>query len=470
MVGRIEELATLRRLQSSHKSEFVAIFGRRRVGKTYLIRYAFEDRFTFSLTGIANVGIEAQLVNFHTALLRSFPERLEDSPPKDWFSAFQLLISALESSLDEKKVIFLDELPWLHHPQSDFIAALEHFWNSWASARRDVLLLVCGSAASWMLSNLINNRGGLHNRITQLIHLQAFSLQECELFFQQKNIPFSRYQLMQLYMVLGGIPFYLELVEAGKSVAQNIDKLCFSPQGILRYEYDNLYASLFKGAHRHQAIVEAIAKKAIGLERSELLKLAKLSDGGTATTLLRELEVSGFIRKYAGFGKRNRQMLYQLSDAYSLFYLRFVKTSSELDKNFWINSIDSPEVKAWSGYAFEQLCLSHLDQIKEALGIRGVQSRTSSWMGEANGQKAQIDLVIDRRDEVINLCEMKFAKDKFEINKRYAEDLRRKVSIFRSVTETKKAIFLTLVSPYGLQAGLHQDSFQQIVTMEQLFA
>jgi len=470
MVGRKEELAVLHALDQAGKSAFLAVYGRRRIGKTFLIRHVFEGKFTFQVTGIANVGLQPQLANFYAGLVRHFPW-LEDKPmPADWFQAFQYLITALERSADVQKVLFLDELPWLDVPKAGFIPALEHFWNSWASARRDVLLIVCGSAASWMINNLINNRGGLHNRVTHRIQLEPFTLGECEAFLQQKSANYNRYQIVQLYMALGGIPFYLDLVDPGKSVAQNINDLCFSPRGMLRNEFDNLYASLFKNAGKHIAIIEALAKNAKGLERGELLKRAKFSDGGSATKTLRELEESSFIKKYPAFGKKDRYILYQLTDFYSLFYLKFIRDSSELDKNFWLNALDNPEVRAWSGYAFEQVCLAHLDRIKQALGISGVQTRSSAWIGESGGQKAQVDLVIDRRDQVINLCEMKFSMNVFEIDKRYAEDLRTKIGVFKSATQTKKAIFLTLITTFGVTPGGHAGGLvQNALTIEVLF-
>lgn len=470
IIGRKEELEILKSLEQSDESSFVAVYGRRRVGKTYLVRHVFDGKFSFYLTGIANVGLMPQLANFYAALVRYFPA-YEDKPmPDNWFQVFQLLIKALEESSDTHKILFFDELPWLDEPKSGFISALEHFWNSWASARRDVILVVCGSAASWMINNLINNKGGLHNRITHRIQLDPFTLAECETYLRQKGGAYSRYQIVQLYMVTGGIPFYLKSIHTGKSATQNINDLCFTPKGLLRNEFANLYASLFKNADKHVQIIEALAQKSKGMERLELLKLAKLSDGGSTTKILRELEESSFIKKYPAFGKSSRYVLYQLTDFYSLFYLKFIKNTSDLDKDYWLNAIDNPEIRAWSGYAFEQVCLYHLQQIKQALGIGGVQTRSSAWIGEANGQKAQIDLVIDRRDQVINLCEMKFSLSNFEIDKRYADELRSKINIFKSATKTQKAIFLTLITTFGLQSNSHSmDLVQNDLTLDVLF-
>lgn len=471
IIGRKEEISILQSLQKSDRSAFVAVYGRRRVGKTYLIRSFFEEKFTFQLTGIANVETEQQLTNFHSSLVRIFPEFEDNSLSKDWFQAFQQLITAVESlTQPKKKVLFIDELPWLDTPNSMFIPALEHFWNSWASTRNDIILVVCGSAASWMINQLINNTGGLYNRVTHPIQIEPFTLSECEAFFQAKSPGYDRYQLIQLYMVFGGIPFYLDFIDTRKSATQNINDLCFSTKGRLRNEFQKLYASLFKKADKHIAIIEALAQKAKGFERDELLKTAKLSNGGNTTAILRELEESSFITKYNTFGKAKNNAIYQLTDFYSLFYLKFIKKTSLFDDNFWINGIDTPEIRAWSGYAFEQVCLSHTAQIKRALGIAHVQTQTSGWIGIDGNNKAQIDLIIDRRDQVINLCEIKFSINSFTIEKDYAENLRKKIGVFKDATKTTKALWLTFITTNGLtQNSYSQSLVNQSLTMDDLF-
>lgn len=471
IIGRKPEIALLKSLETLDRSVFMAVYGRRRVGKTYLIRNVFADGFAFHLTGIANVGTAQQLSNFHSALVRHFPQ-MEDKPvPGDWFQAFQNLITALEGLPPEgKKRIFLDELPWLDTPGSMFISALEHFWNSWASARQDIVLIVCGSAASWMVSQLINNTGGLYNRITHRIQLEPFTLAECEAFFKAKSPGFGRYQLLQLYMVFGGIPFYLEAIDPSRSASQNINDLCFSPRGNLRGEFNRLYASLFSRPERHVAVVEALAKKSQGMERDALLNAAKLPNGGNATMVLNELEESHFIRKYMAFGKNKNKAIYQLADFYSLFYLKFMKEINPYDEDFWLNGLDKPDIRAWSGYAFEQVCLAHLPQIKSALSIAGVQTRSSAWSGSTGSEKAQVDLVIDRRDQVINLCEMKFSIQPFTIEKAYADALRRKIGLFKELTKTQKAIWLTFITTFGLHDNQHaRELVHNSITMDALF-
>lgn len=470
IIGRRKELKLLHDLKQKGSSSFVAVFGRRRVGKTFLIRNAFDNQFTFQLTGLGKGGLKKQLNNFYAAFAKLMPSGTEVPFPKDWFWAFQQLSDWLESLPTGQKVIFLDELPWFDTPQSGFVSALEHFWNSWASARRDILLIVCGSAASWMLHNLINNRGGLHNRVTHRIRLEPFTLAECAAYFRQKSAVYGHYQLVQLYMVTGGIPFYLEQVDTGKSIPQNINDLGFLADGFLRTEFDNLYASLYRNADRHIAVVEALAKKTKGMSREELLLKASLSAGGSSTKVLKELEESGFIRKYQAYDKKEKSAIFQLADFYSLFYLRFIQNTSPLDNQNWISGLDSPEYRAWSGYAFEQVCLAHIDQIKQALGISGVQTATSAWMGEKDGQKAQIDLVIDRRDQVINLCEMKFSIQPFSIDKAYSDVLRNKIGLFKAITATNKAIFLTMITTFGLVRNDHAMTLvQNDLSMEILF-
>lgn len=470
LIGRKKEVVLLNKLREIKKSSFVAVYGRRRVGKTFLIRQVFSNQFDFSLTGMANVSMQQQLANFHVALNKHDPASNEKEIANNWFTAFQQLTAILETKKQNQKVIFLDELPWLDTAQSNFIPALEHFWNSWAAARNDILMIVCGSAASWMINKLINNKGGLHNRITHRIKLEPFSLKECEEFFKSKSAVFDKYQLIQLYMTMGGIPFYLDQVDTGRSAAQNINRICFEPEGILRTEFNNLYKSLFNNAEKHISIIEILSKKAKGLTREEIINGAKLTSGGSTTRILNDLEESNFIRKYSPFEKKEKNSLYQLVDFYSLFYLKFIKNASVLDENIWINGLNSPEQRTWSGYAFEQVCLAHLKEIKNALGISGVQTTSSSWVNRNSKKGVQIDLIIDRKDQVINICEMKFSINPFTIDKKYAEILRNKIGIFSEETQTRKAVFLTMITTFGLNKNQYSTSLvQNDLSMDILF-
>ena len=474
IIGRKNELETLERLYTSRKSEFLIVYGRRRVGKTFLIDQKFDEQFSFRMSALANATGEQQLVNFQTIFNASSGTLpILENAPKNWFDAFQSIIKLVSADTRSRKVIFFDELPWFDTHGSDFIIALEHFWNNWAARRSDIFLIGCGSAASWMVNKLILNRGGLHNRITERILLQPFTLKETEAFMQSKGVFFDRYQLLELYMAMGGIPFYLDNVLINRSVAQNIDRMFFTPGAILNIEYIALYRSLFNRYEKHVIIVEALAEKSKGLTRSELIAATKLSDGGSTSNILDELEHSGFIQRYLPFGKTKRDALYQLIDPYTLFYLTFVKDAKAKGSGAWLAQADSPKWRAWSGYAFEYICSYHIDAIKKRLGISGVYTEISTWRSqskEIGTQGAQIDLVIDRNDRVINICEIKFSMDVFSITKSYADNLRNKLMAFRNETGTKKTLFLTLITTYGLKQNAHsQQLVNDTLDMSALF-
>ncbi len=451
ITGRQKELETLDRLHKSKKSEFVMVYGRRRVGKTFLVSRKFEDRFTFRITALANATTKAQLQNFHN-YLSLFDSNVEKKPvPENWLAAFQLLIRFLSKSKDKKKVLFFDELPWFDTHGADFLMGLEHFWNGWAAYRSDLLLICCGSAASWMIKNLLRDKGGLHNRVTERIRIEPFTLSETEAFLKAKGATYDRYQLLELYMAMGGIPFYLENIQVNRSVAQNIDRLFFITGGLLHEEYFDLYRSLFKNYTRHVAIVEALARKTIGLSRKEIVRQSGIKEGGNLSVVLHELEQSGFIKKYFPFGKSARDGLYQLSDPYTLFYLTFVRHSKAQGEGAWLSRLGHPKWRAWSGYAFEQICRYHTNNIKKHLGISGVYTEISTWRSKRSKGGAQIDLVLDRNDRVITICEIKFSESVFTISKSYAERLKNKLDVFKEETGTKKTLFLTLISTFGLK-------------------
>ncbi|MEM9888842.1 MAG: ATPase [Bacteroidota bacterium] len=419
---------------------------------------------------MANATTEQQLFNFDTTL-RKQSNLVFDTDSKNWLVAFQRLIEHLENqSSNEKILIFFDELSWFDTKGSDFIMGLEHFWNSWATNRKDVLLIVCGSAASWMINVLMNNNGGLHNRITQKMKLEPFNLQETAAMLLSKQCQFEQYQITQLYMVLGGIPYYLDAVEPHWSVPQNIQALLFDKSGLLKNEFFNLYRSLFRKYEIYESVVEVLSSKNEGLNRSEIIKLADIPSGGTLTKVLLNLEESGFITSYVALDNKQKNVIYRLSDYYTAFYFRFLKKGKYQGQNAWLNLIDSPTQRTWQGFAFEQICLDHVWQIKKALGISGVQSNNVTWRGSTAIKSAQIDLLIDRRDQVINLCECKFSLDTFLIDKEYAEKLRSKIATFKTVSKTRKSVFLTMVTTYGTAKNQYANLLvRNEVTMNDLF-
>ena len=469
LIGRNKEREELLGLLDKDESQFCAVYGRRRVGKTYLIKETFENHFAFYHTGVANAPKKEQLTEFRESLRKAGLKRCKQ--PRTWFEAFHLLESLLEQSPDKKKMVFLDELPWMDTPKSQFVSALEHFWNGWANMRNDIVLIVCGSATSWIVKKIIRDHGGLHNRLTDQIYLRPFCLNECELYAKSQQISLTRKDLVEAYMVFGGIPYYWSLLRREESLAQNIDRLFFGENSRLSSEFEALYASLFKKPAPYIAIVTALTTKKAGMTRIEILKETGLDDNAVFIRTLEELEQCNFIRKYQVLGKKQRDAIYQLIDNFTLFYFRYLTNNTKNDNHFWTNNLTSRLHTTWAGLAFERVCLWHLPQIKQALGITGVVSSVHAWHTEASEEHsgAQIDLLIDRNDGIINLCEMKFSEDIYLIDKEEDEKLRRRKSVFQQVAKTRKAIHTTMITTYGVAHNGYWNNIQSEVTMDDLF-
>ncbi len=469
IIGRAEEQRILETCYKSDKAELIALYGRRRVGKTYLVKTYFKEKFDFYVTGIYE-GTKAEQLRFFNKQLSDY-SGVPYPQVDNWFDAFDQLKHYISNLKKEKVVIFIDELPWLDTPRSRFIKAFELFWNSWAADQPRIKLIVCGSATTWMISHLLGNKGGLHNRVTRRIKLSPFSLAETEAYLKSQGIVWNRYQIAEAYMIMGGTPYYLQMLQKGYSLSQNIDYLFFSENAELRNEYGFLFRSLFNDSSIYRSTVELLSKKAKGMTRAEMMKTLKLPEGGTFSEVLENLCNCDFIRKYSAFGKKERDVLYQLTDLFTLFYLRFVKNSNGRDEHLWSNMIDSPERRTWCGYSFEQLCLHHIQQIKNRLGISGIQSDVCSWTLPANDEHkgAQIDLLIDRKDQIINLCEMKYSTGEYEITKRYNDEMQERRELFRSQTKTRKALHLTMVTTYGVKENPYSGMIQSQVIMDDLF-
>lgn len=473
MIGRQKEIQTLEKVYRSGKPELVAVFGRRRVGKTYLIRQYFYGKIDFELTGLKDGTRLQQLRNFSYSLKEARKDEELPPTPRDWLEAFHQLKVYLESQSDDQKrcVVFIDELPWIAAGRSDFLTGLSYFWNSYAS-KANIVVVICGSATAWMTQKIINNKGGLHNRVTNQIFLQPFTLAETEAFLQYKKVFLDRYQIIMIYMALGGIPLYLEQIQEGQSAVQNIDRMCFHQNGFLRNEFDNLYSALFSNADRYMMIVEALSSSLKGIERSEIVRQTNIKDGGGLSGMLRDLEMSGFISSYVPIGKKKKNTLYRLIDCYSLFYLRFIQNIPKTESISYQSLSQTQTWKTWTGYAYENIALIHIHKIKTALGISGIQTKQYSFITKATDEHEgiQIDLLIDRADNVINLCEVKFYNEEFIISKSDAENLRKKKSIFKHVTKTKKQIFVTLLTTFGIHQNKNSIGLiDQVLTVDDLF-
>lgn len=478
VIGRKEEKRILGKLYQSQSAEFLAIYGRRRVGKTYLVRNYFRGKGVFfEVTGSYNIKTKEQLENFHAEYVALFDREGYEGAPKTWREAFERLRKSVEKiDGNQKVVLFFDELPWLASARSGFLAAIDYAWNRHFSAMPNVLLIVSGSAASWMISHVVNNTGGLYGRLSGHLRLLPFTLAETEEYLENRKVHLTRKQICEIYMVTGGVPKYLSYLEGGFSALQHIHSLCFTPQSPLLTEFHKLYRSLFQNAETHLLIMRTLAAKRHGMSRLELLKSAKIANSGRSTSVLRELEESGFIASLPEVGKKSRDSHYHLNDEYTLFYLQWIEPVKGMllkgvEKEYWIKRQADPSWKSWAGFAFESLCLKHIGGIKAGLQIGGVSTSSGYWKFDEKGKKqVEVDLVIDRADQCMNLCEIKFCNEEYSLTKGYTEELGRKKAFFQEKTKTRKGLFMTLITPFGAKENEHFHSIiDQQLTLEALF-
>lgn len=468
LIGRKEETAKLLKAHNAEYSQFVTVYGRRRVGKTFFVRETFGYKFTFEHAGLANAGMKEQLRAWQISLMN---HGYSTANPLSWLEAFEQLKNLIVASREKRKVIFIDEMPWMDTPRSGFISALEFFWNSWASARKDVTLIVCGSATSWIINKLIRNKAGLHGRVTAKIRIKPFTLAECEKYASHRKLGMSRMQIVECAMIMGGIPYYWSLLSKEKSLAQNIDDLFFNENGELYNEYDELYRSLFKNPAPYLKVVEKLGKVKAGMTREELIA-AGFQDNGKLSSLLEDLEQCGFIRKYSDYGYAANHAIFQLVDSYTLFYYRFILGNNKKDERFWSHNQNQPVYTNWCGLAFERICLLHVNQIKQALGITGVVSGVCSWFAKGTKEErgAQIDLILDRDDGVINLCEIKFTREPFIVTSDYYNQVLAKSGRFIRDNKPSKSVRQVLISANGVKRNEYSDEFQTVISLDSLFA
>lgn len=470
LVGREKEIKVLNDAFLDDDSHFIAVYGRRRIGKTFLIREAYNHSFTFSHSGLSGGNMKEQIVKFSSSLSDA-GLRIKKNP-KNWLESFDYLKDVIRQSTERKKVIFIDELSWMDTAKSDLIMALENFWNGFAYLRKDVVLIICTSATSWMLSKVMHNKGGLYNRLTDQIHLEPFNLNECLDYVTKNKLSMNKEQILQFYMIFGGVPYYWSFLKKEYSLVLNIDNILFSKNAPLRDEYRYLYASIFKKPEIYIKIIEALANKKIGLTREEIIKETDIANTGDLSKKLEELEVCGFIRKYTAFGNKKKNAIYQLVDAYTLFYYHFLKRYPS-DEHFWSNQINTPKINSWTGHAFERLCFEHINQIKKKLGISGVLTEVYSWKTNADLDNgivgSQIDMLIVRKDQVINLCEIKYSNSQYIINSDTDLKIKNKINDFILSSKTKYAIMPTLITTYGLVENSYSSNISQVVTMDDLF-
>lgn len=477
VIGRKQETEELERLYRSDRPEFVAVYGRRRVGKTFLIKQVFKNRITFQHTGVSPIDgdgernrMKTQMESFYYSLLNHGLEGFKK--PKTWMEAFyqlEQLIVKLDNG--DRQVIFIDELPWMDTPRSGFLPAFEAFWNGWCSGRDNLMLIVCGSATSWILGNLSRNRGGLYGRLTYEIKLSPFTLKECEEYFAHAGVEMSRYDIVQSHMVFGGIPYYLGYFQKGLSFAHNVDKILFERNPRLKDEFYRLFNAIFGNPEDCKKIVRLLATRHKGYTREEIATQTGLPFGGGLTSTLKALVESDFIMRYVPYGTPGKTEYYKLVDNFCLFWLKYVEPNIE-NSSFMNDSITSDIMKSWRGIAFEEVCWQHITQIKQALEIGGVKSSMSAWsvMDADNKEGVQIDMLIVRDDNVVNLCEMKFSSDVYHINKDEEMKLRNRIEALKTTLTPKQTVHLTMVTTYGVACGKHSGIVQKQVTIDSLFA
>ncbi|MBM3191957.1 MAG: ATP-binding protein [Chlamydiae bacterium] len=476
IIGREKEVKVLDRLYRSSEAEFLAVYGRRRIGKTFLVHEFFKDKgLYFEITGSQSAGKLEQLKNFSIVFGNQFGKK--PPIPASWTDAFELLRQTIDKEVNGRKIIlFFDELPWLASKKSGFLGVLEYYWNHYFSRNPRIILIVCGSAASWMIKKVVRNKGGLHGRLTAEIRLLPFDLAETEKFLKAQKIELGRKQLLELYMAIGGVAKYLTYVKRGKSSAQNIQEICFEQGAPLAHEFHKLYISLFSNYTKHISVVETLGKNRSGMTLTELLAKTGLESGGSSSMILQELQESGFILYTHDYKKRKKDGKYRLIDEFSLFYLTWMKdffSMNNLNKDYWLRIQSQASYNSWAGYAFEGICLKFLSKVVHGLGLDIVASNASGWECLPRSKEdrgAQIDLVIYRTDRSINLCEIKFCGEEFVIDKEYAEQLAYKKSQFRKITKTKASLFTTLITPYGSKENSHYLSCVDYqISMEALF-
>lgn len=472
LIGRERECEELKWAMDSHRSELVVLYGRRRVGKTFLVRRFFSDTYCFHYVGAHNQKKAMQLQNFRESLMRYSSQN--DIPAlQNWHDAFLQLEKYLESCNEKRKVVFFDEMPWMDTQGSDFVAELEYFWANWVQNRDDIVFIACGSATSWMKEKIEDNQGGLHNRITHRIYLRPFYLSETKAYLEDHGFEWDDYQILQCYMLFGGVPYYLSLLRPYLSLPENVDALIFRRGGDLSNEFKELYNALFRSADRYIAIVKLLSTKRQGFLRGELEKATGFSGGGL-TKMLDNLERCDFIISYGQYGNKSRQTLYRLADFYTLFYLRYVENNQSRDEQYWQHHFSDRSVEAWEGFTFEEVCLRHLPHIKFGLGISGMATESSAWRfvpaQDDQRKGAQIDLVIKRADKVIHLVEMKFSESPFIITKDYEQRLRDRKNLFMEVNKLQRGPVHTFITPMGIARGIHASLVHSQLTAKDLFA
>ncbi len=470
IIGRKKEIKMLEESYNSNQSTFVAVYGRRRIGKTYLINETFQEKIYFRHAGIYKGSYKEQLIAFSNSLKNCGYKNVGEI--NNWFDAFEELKTFINLSKEKKKILFIDEIAWMYTKNTDFIKVLENFYNSWVSARHDIMLIICSSVTSWIINNIIHSKGGLYNRVTDQIHIEPFTLKECEEYSNYKSLNLSRKQIIEAYMVIGGVPYYWNYIKKGESIPQFIDDCFFNTNALLKNELKYIFSSLFNSPDIYLSIIEKLSKKKYGLTRKEIIEDGKLIDNGNLTQKLKDLINCGFIREYSPIKYQKKLIIYQLIDPFTIFHFHFL-TNKVSDDNYWQNQLNTSPINTWKGLAFERICLLHYNSIKKALGISGVYSSVYPWSCQKDLDNgifgSQIDMIIERSDDIINLIEIKYYDTKFLLTSKQLESIYKKKHDFIELTHTKSSVHLSLISLNGLIENKYSKELQVSLTCDDLF-
>ena len=458
--GRDKQIQIFQELLNNKKPAFMAIYGRRRIGKTYLVTEFFKEQKCnfFHLTGVKKAKSSIQLENFKYALEATY-KKSEAASFTNWNQAFVSLSKEIKKS-KKKTVLFFDEVPWLTGGKSDFLLALDHFWNHYLSSDPNVICIVCGSSASWIIKKIIKGRYGFHHRLTHKIHLHPFDLYETEGFLKLSGLDFGRQQIIELYFAIGGVAKYLTLLKPNLSVVENIQEIIFSKEGLLYDEFEDLYSAIFNKHENYVEIVKLLGQHHYGMTRDEIKKALGVSSGGSLTKWLEDLETADFITAISSYKKNRKEKIYLLTDEFSRFYLTWFAKGRRMPNEYWLQQKRTAKYKTWAGLAFEVLCVKHIDIIKSKLGITGIQTTESFYKNE----NCQIDLLIEREDRCINICEMKYSisLDLNEVKK----ELNFKKESFNKATNNKKQLLATLITNDDIKlTGQQREVIQKVVVI-----
>ena len=493
MIGRKKEIKLLNEICDLEESSLVAIYGRRRIGKTYLVNHMFkkyrQDCLFFEFTGAYDGDKRGQIDNFIDQVYEWF--YVEPSfEIKSWSDAFRFLKRTIDKEIkkrdsNEKVIVFLDEVPWIDRSnKGGFLSALGYFWNTWCEPRENVVLILCGSNSSWIRDKILKNaRGSLYQRVTHQISMYPFDLKETKAYLlEQKGFMIDNKTVTDIYMIFGGVAKYLSFLNPNESSAENIDRVFFSIHGSMYREYDELFSSLFADkSDYYKSVIELLCTRRSGFSLSDISKAFNEKLGGKLRLAIAELEECGFIKGLSKYGNSVRGVNYMIVDPYILFHHKWIKGFSRNDiatlpNNYWLHKSSSQSYAVWSGYAFEIVVMVNIRLYLNAIGRLGFFSGVYHWQHMAKSedeQGAQIDMVVNYGNNIFDILECKYYNSEYVISKEYAKNIKNKLSMFKKYglySKQKSELRLVFLTSYGVKMNAEAHSLNiSRVCLDDLF-